>query len=32
MGFDIIWTAFEGFGSGYDKLKVKNIPQLHEDL
>jgi hypothetical protein len=32
MGFDIIWTAFEGVGSGYDKLKGKNIAQLYEDL
>jgi hypothetical protein len=32
MGFDIIWTAFEGVGSGYDKLKGKNIEKLHEDL
>jgi len=32
MGFDIIWTAFEGLGSGYDKLKGKNIAQLHQDL
>ncbi len=32
MGFDIIWTAFEGVASGYDKLKGKNIAQLYEDL
>jgi hypothetical protein len=32
MGFDIIWTAFEGLGSGYDKLKGRNIARLHEDL
>ena len=32
MGFDIIWTAFEGLGSGYNKLKGKNIAKLHKDL
>jgi hypothetical protein len=32
MGFDIIWTAFEGVASGYDTLNGKNIAQLHEDL
>jgi hypothetical protein len=32
MGFDIVWTAFEGVSSGYDKLEGKNIGQLYEDL
>lgn len=32
MGFDIIWTAFEGTDAGYDKLKGKQIGRLYEDL
>lgn len=32
MGFDIIWTAFEGTGSGYEKLKGQNLPKLYQSL
>jgi len=29
MGFDIIWTAFEGLESGYGKLQVKKLDTLY---
>jgi haloalkane dehalogenase len=32
MGFDTVWTAFEGRQSGYDKLQGKPIAQLYHDL
>jgi len=32
MGFDILWTAFEGTGSGYDKLKGHDLPVLYQGL
>jgi haloalkane dehalogenase len=33
MGFEVIWTAFEGTGSGFNKLKGKqSIPELYESL
>jgi hypothetical protein len=32
MGFDIIWTAFEGTGSGYEKLKGLDLPSLYQGL
>jgi hypothetical protein len=32
MGFDILWTAFEGTGSGYDKLKGQDLQGLYESL
>ena len=32
MGFDLIWTAFEGAQSGYEKLRGKNLHQLYEEL
>ncbi len=32
MGFDLIWTAFEGKASGYEKLKGRPLSELHEDL
>lgn len=32
MGFDLIWTAFEGKSSGYDKLKGRPLNELHDDL
>lgn len=32
MGFDILWTAFEGTGSGYDKLKGQDLNRLYEGL
>ena len=32
MGFDIIWTAFEGKESGYQKLRGKNLTDLYRDL
>jgi hypothetical protein len=32
MGFDIIWTAFEGVESGYGKLQGKKLDELYEDL
>ena len=30
MGFDTIWTAFEGESSGYDKLKGANLAELYQ--
>jgi haloalkane dehalogenase len=32
MGFDIVWTAFEGAGSGYKKLQGRPMDQLLGDL
>ncbi len=32
MGFDLIWTAFEGADSGYKKLQGKNLPELYREL
>ncbi|MCC7541867.1 MAG: radical SAM protein, partial [Deltaproteobacteria bacterium] len=32
MGFDLIWTAFEGKKSGYAKLDGKPIAELYTDL
>lgn len=32
MGFDIIWTAFEGSASGYKKLQGKKLDALFRDL
>jgi hypothetical protein len=32
MGFDILWTAFEGTGSGYEKLKGKDLSELYQGL
>ena len=32
MGFDTIWTAFEGVESGYEKLKGKPIAELYSEL
>lgn len=32
MGFDIIWTAFEGVESGYKKLEGRKIEELYRAL
>ncbi len=32
MGFDTIWTAFEGVESGYKKLQGKTLDVLYRDL
>ncbi len=32
MGFQIIWTAFEGTESGYQKLKGKSLEDLYSSL
>jgi hypothetical protein len=32
MGFDIIWTAFEGTNSGYKKLEGAELDVLYRDL
>jgi len=32
MGFDLIWTAFEGSDSGYKKLQGKRLNELYGDL
>jgi len=32
MGFDLVWTAFEGKSSGYEKLKGRPLHELHDDL
>jgi hypothetical protein len=32
MGFDVIWTAFEGVASGYKKLQGKGLDELYSDL
>jgi hypothetical protein len=32
MGFDILWTAFEGTQSGYKKLRGKRLDMLYRDL
>ena len=32
MGFDIIWTAFEGVESNFNKLKGKSISELYSSL
>ncbi len=32
MGFDLVWTAFEGKRSGYAKLDGRPLPELHADL
>ncbi len=32
MGFDVIWTAFEGVESGYKKLQGKRLDELYREL
>ncbi|MCC6552630.1 MAG: hypothetical protein IT372_06335 [Polyangiaceae bacterium] len=32
MGFDLVWTAFEGRSSGYEKLRGREIGELYDDL
>ncbi len=32
MGFDLVWTAFEGQRSGYAKLQGRPLAELHADL
>ncbi len=32
MGFDLIWTGFEGKRSGYAKLNGRPLDELHDDL
>ncbi len=32
MGFDLVWTAFEGRKSGYAKLEGRPIAELYDDL
>jgi hypothetical protein len=32
MGFDLLWTAFEGTESGFDKLKGRQFAELYESL
>lgn len=32
MGFDLVWTAFEGEQSGYAKLDGRPLADLHRDL
>ena len=32
MGFDIVWTAFEGTESTFGKLKGKSLPELYSSL
>ncbi len=32
MGFDVIWTAFEGVESGYGKLQGRRLDELYEEL
>lgn len=32
MGFDLVWTAFEGQRSGYAKLEGRPIAELYDDL
>jgi len=32
MGFDLVWTAFEGKRSGYEKLEGREIGELYADL
>jgi hypothetical protein len=32
MGFDVIWTAFEGVASGYKKLQGIGLDELYRDL
>ncbi len=32
MGFDVIWTAFEGVASGYGKLEGKSLEELYSSL
>ena len=32
MGFETIWTAFEGVEAGYDKLKGKPLEELYSSL
>jgi haloalkane dehalogenase len=32
MGFDLVWTAFEGKRSGFAKLNGRPLPELHADL
>jgi hypothetical protein len=32
MGFDLIWTAFEGTESGYEKLRGRGLEELYRDL
>jgi hypothetical protein len=32
MGFDLVWTAFEGEDSGYKKLQGRSLAELYRDL
>jgi hypothetical protein len=32
MGFDTIWTAFEGVEAGYRKLRGRKLDELYDDL
>jgi hypothetical protein len=32
MGFDVVWTAIEGFESGYGKLRGKSLSDLYTSL
>jgi len=32
MGFDLVWTAFEGKESGYKKLQGRSLKELYRDL
>ena len=32
MGFEVVWTAFEGRRSGYGKLEGRALPELYADL
>ena len=32
MGFDLIWTAFEGTETGYRKLEGRRVDELYQDL
>lgn len=32
MGFDMVWTGFEGRRAGYGKLRGRPLPELYRDL
>jgi haloalkane dehalogenase len=32
MGFEVVWTSFEGRRSGYGKLEGRPLPELYADL
>jgi len=32
MGFDVVWNAFEGAGSGYRKQEGRSMPDLYREL